>query len=503
MVRDGKLLKIDASDTVAVALEDIAAGEILKNGHVVLTAKEAIDRGHKIALTNIRENEDIIKYGFPIGHATRNISAGEYIHTHNIKTNLKGLEQYTYMPALNKIDAMKPADHTVPQEFMGHVREDGQIGIRNEIWIVNTVGCVNKTSENLAKEAGIRLTGRTDGIFAYTHPYGCSQLGEDHKTTQKILAGLVRHPNAAGVLVLGLGCENNNIDEFKKVLGDYNPQRVKFLACQDVEDEMEEGLKVLDELAVYAQRFTRQPCPVSKLVIGLKCGGSDAFSGITANPLLGVFSDMLTARGGTGILTEVPEMFGAETILMDRCINEDIFNKTVRLINEFKEYYVRHDQEIYENPSPGNKKGGISTLEEKSLGCTQKGGTESVVDVLDYGEQVTTAGLNLLKGPGNDIVACTALTAAGAHMILFTTGRGTPLGGPVPTIKISTNTELYERKGNWIDFDAGRLLTGKSLEDVKQELFDFVLKTASGEIRTKNEKNGYREIAIFKDGVTL
>jgi altronate hydrolase len=503
VVRGGKLLKIDARDNVAVALEDIAAGETLEIGASALTVKETIDRGHKIALSNIRESEDIMKYGFPIGHATRDIAAGEYIHTHNIKTNLKGLEQYTYTPVLNKIDTMKTTRQAEAQQFMGYVREDGQIGIRNEIWIINTVGCVNKTSENLAKEANIRLAGRTDGVFAYTHPYGCSQLGEDHETTQKILAGLVRHPNAAGVLVLGLGCENNNIDEFKKVLGDYNPQRVKFLVCQDVADEIEEGMKLLNELAGYAEQFTRQPCPVSKLVVGLKCGGSDAFSGITANPLVGEFSDMLIVRGGTGILTEVPEMFGAETILMDRCINENIFNKTVNLINEFKEYYTRHNQMIYENPSPGNKKGGISTLEEKSLGCIQKAGTASVVDVLDYGERVTTAGLNLLKGPGNDIVACTALTAAGAHVILFTTGRGTPLGVPVPTIKISSNTELHDRKRNWIDFDAGRLLTGESIEDVKQEFFDFVLKTASGEIRAKNEKNGYREIAIFKDGVTL
>ena len=503
MVRSSKLLKIDAGDNVAVALEDIAAGETLEIGGLRLTAKEDIDRGHKIACRDIAEDGDIIKYGFPIGHATRNIAAGEYVHTHNIKTNLKGMEQYTYTPASQAANAMKPTEKAESQQFMGYVREDGQIGIRNEIWIVNTVGCVNKTSENLAKEANIRLAGRTDGIFAYTHPYGCSQLGDDHKTTQKILAGLVRHPNAAGVLVLGLGCENNNIDEFRKVLGDCKAGRVKFLVCQDVEDEIEEGLKLLDELADYAQTFTRRPRPVSRLVVGLKCGGSDAFSGITANPLVGIFSDMLIDRGGTTILTEVPEMFGAETILMGRCVNEDIFNKTVTLINEFKEYFMRHNQEIYENPSPGNKKGGISTLEEKSLGCTQKGGTASVVDVLDYGERVTMAGLNLLKGPGNDIVACTALTAAGAHIILFTTGRGTPLGAPVPTIKISTNTRLHDRKRDWIDFDAGRLLTGESIEDVKQDFFDFILKTASGEIRTKNEKNGYREIAIFKDGVTL
>ena len=503
MVAGGKLLKINIADNVAIALEDISAGETLKIEGFSLTAREDTGRGHKIALSNIRESGNVIKYGSPIGHATGDIAAGEHIHTHNMKTNLKGLEEYTYKPLLNQTKATDRTGLAGSRLFMGYARENGQIGIRNEIWIINTVGCVNKTSENLAREANTRFSGQTEGIFAYTHPYGCSQLGEDHETTQKILAGLVKHPNAAGVLVLGLGCENNGVDEFKKVLGDYNPQRVKFLICQDVEDEMEEGLKLLGGLVDYAQKFIRQSCPVSKLVVGLKCGGSDAFSGITANPLVGEFSDLLIDCGGISILTEVPEMFGAETILMDRCVNEDIFNKTVTLINDFKKYFVGHDQVIYENPSPGNKEGGITTLEEKSLGCIQKGGTANVVDVLDYGEKVKWAGLNLLKGPGNDIVACTVLTAAGAHMILFTTGRGTPLGAPVPTLKISTNTPLYDRKKNWIDFDAGRLLTDENIDAVKREFFQFVLRIASGEIRTKNEEKGYREIAIFKDGITL
>jgi altronate hydrolase len=362
---------------------------------------------------------------------------------------------------------------------------------------------MNKTAEVLAREASTKYAGKTDGIFAYTHPYGCSQMGEDEQNTQKILAGLVNHPNAAGVLVLGLGCENNNIPEFKKVLGQIDEERVRFLVSQDVEDEIEEGLKLIGELVEYAHWFKRQKCPSSKLVVGLKCGGSDAFSGITANPLVGAFSDILTLQGGISILTEVPEMFGAETLLMNRCVNREVFNKTVALINNFKEYYIKHGQVIYENPSPGNKKGGISTLEEKSLGCTQKGGTGSLTDVLDYGEPATMPGLNLLKGPGNDIVASTALTASGAHMILFTTGRGTPLGAPVPTVKISTNTDLYRRKSGWIDYNAGSLIEGAKMGELKEEFWQYVMAIASGEILTKNEINGYREIAIFKDGVTL
>ena len=396
---------------------------------------------------------------------------------------------------------LRPNEPEIPQ-FMGYVREDGSVGIRNEIWIINTVGCVNKTAEMLAAKAQKEFEGLTDGIFAFPHPYGCSQLGEDHANTQKILTGLVNHPNAAGVLVLGLGCENNNIPEFKKVLGEYNPQRVKFLVTQEVEDEIEEGLKLIKDLVEYAAKFKRQPCPVSKLVVGLKCGGSDAFSGITANPLVGTFSDRITSMGGVSLLTEVPEMFGAEHLLMARCKNKELFDKTVALINNFKEYYIRHNQVIYENPSPGNKKGGISTLEEKSLGCTQKGGRGCVAGVLDYGEKAVEPGLNLLKGPGNDIVACTALTASGAHMILFTTGRGTPLGAPVPTVKIATNTGLYKRKRNWVDFNAGELLQGVPMDKLSDDLFNYVLKVASGE-KTLNEKNNYREISIFKDGVTL
>lgn len=497
MIKSEKLIKIHEKDNVAVSLTNISKGETVTLGDFTVTALEDIDKGHKIAFTDIGEGENIIKYGFPIGHTTRAIKAGEFIHTNNIKTNLKGLLEYSYTPELTTLNTDKKA------EFMGYVRENGEIGIRNEIWIVNTVGCVNKTAEILAKESNKAYAGKTDGIFSFTHPFGCSQLGEDHETYRKILADMVKHPNAAGVLVLGLGCENNNIPEFKKILGSYDEKRVKFLVTQEADDEIETGLALIGELVEYAQTFKREKLPASKLIVGLKCGGSDAFSGITGNPLVGAFSDIFISHGGTTVLTEVPEMFGAETIFMNRCADESIFNKTVDLINNFKSYYIKHNQEIYENPSPGNKKGGISTLEEKSLGCTQKGGTSNVVDVLDYGERVSVPGLNLLKGPGNDIIACTALMASGAHIILFTTGRGTPVGSAVPTVKVATNTDLYTHKNNWIDYNAGQLLEGKSMGEVSKDFFDYILKVASGEIQTKNEENGYREISIFKDGVIL
>ncbi len=483
-----------------------------------------VNTGHKVALKSIAAGEDVIKYGFPIGHATSDIKAGEHVHTHNLKTNLHEKLEYTYR---HKEFPMPEAEG---RTIKAYLRADGNIGIRNDVWIVNTVGCVNKVAEAIAK--------RTGALF-FPHPYGCSQLGGDHRLTQKILRGLIQHPNAGGVLVLGLGCENNNLSVFKEMLGikdnisvtdasdnipacggtgygkekkdstkavggmnnfcSIDETRVRFLNAQDCEDEVEEGVRIVKELQAQAAMEKRVEVPISKLKVGLKCGGSDGFSGLTANPLIGQFSDYLIAEGGSTVLTEVPEMFGAETILMDRCRDEAAFNKTVALINDFKDYFTRHGQEIYENPSPGNKAGGITTLEEKSLGCTQKGGRAQVVDVLDYGDVVTENGLNLLNGPGNDMVAVTNLTAAGCHLILFSTGRGTPLGAPVPTVKIATNSGLAERKKNWIDFDAGPMINGI---DLRQDLIDFVIKVAEG-WETCNERNGYREIAIFKDGVTL
>ena len=493
------ILKINERDNVAVALDTITEGETFSVDSLSIKALEKIDKGHKIALRDIKQGENVIKYGFPIGHATTDIKAGQWVHTHNVKTNLGEISSYEYNPHLSDAEKVE-----TDISFKGFLREDGRVGVRNEIWIIPTVGCVNRNVNMIAQIASQKYAGakNVEGFYAYTHPYGCSQLGQDHLSTQTILANLVKHPNAGGVLVLGLGCENNNIDEFKKVLGEYNPDKVKFLVAQEVEDEIQAGVDLIGELVEYVSRFERKDCPISELVVGLKCGGSDAFSGITANPLVGSFSDKLISYGGSTILTEVPEMFGAETILMNRAINREVFEKTVKLINDFKEYFMRYNQPIYENPSPGNKKGGITTLEEKSLGCTQKGGTSDVVDVLNYGDVVKEKGLSLLNGPGNDIVASTVLAAAGCQIILFTTGRGTPLGTAVPTIKISTNSDLYSRKSNWMDFDAGRLLAGESMEKLTEELLDYVIKVASGQ-KCKAEEMGFREIAIFKDGVTL
>lgn len=493
-----KLLMLSEFDNVAVALEELKQGEEVSVNGKTIVLKQDIPFGHKAAERDLAVNENIMKYGMPIGHAAVPIKQGEHVHTHNLKTNLSGMRSYHYHSREISWPEAEEKD-----SFLGYVRKDGRVGIRNEIFIIPTVGCVNQTAAILQKRARAAFHGRVDDIHAYPHNMGCSQLAEDHRRTQQILKGLINNPNAGAVLVISLGCENNNLNEFMNVLGDYDKDRIKFLVTQDVEDEYKAGMEILSELADYASGFQRERVHTDKLVIGFKCGGSDAFSGITANALCGGINDKLIAQGGSTILTEVPEMFGAETLLMDRCINEEVFQKTVALINNFKKYFQKYKQTIYENPSPGNKKGGVSTLEEKSLGCVQKGGRAPVTDVLDYGEGVKQSGLNLLTGPGNDQISCTNLVASGAVMILFTTGRGNPFGAPVPTVKISSNSALAKRKANWIDYNAGVILEGKSLRAAGDELFSCLLSLASGKKKTKNEENDYKEISIFRDGVIL
>ncbi|MGL5695016.1 MAG: UxaA family hydrolase [Peptostreptococcaceae bacterium] len=491
-------IKINKEDDVVVLLANGIKGDIIIIDEKEIRLLEDTPKGHKVAIKCIKKGQGILKYGYSIGKAKDDINIGEWIHSHNMKTGLEGILEYEFNNN-NLLDEAKNKGIF----FKGYLRENGYVGIRNEIWVINTVGCINKTASLLAKEGNKLINNKVDGVHYFEHPYGCSQLGEDLENTRKILAGLVNHPNAGGVLVVGLGCENNTLESFKEILEPINHNRIKFMNIQDVEDEIEEGKKLISDLVEYASKFEREDIHISKLKIGLKCGGSDAFSGITANPLLGRLSDEVVSLGGTSIQTEVPEMFGAETILFDRASDKEVFDKSVDLINDFKKYFIRYDQVIYENPSPGNKKGGITTLEEKSLGCVQKGGKSIVTDVLKYGEQVQKKGLNLLYGPGNDQVAVTVLAAAGAHIVLFTTGRGTPFGGPVPTLKISTNTDLYTKKKHWIDFNAGELLESKDSKKIDDLFFELIVDTASGEYVAKNEKNGYREISILKDGVTL
>lgn len=490
-------IKIHPADNVAVAVEGLKKTASVATEGQVLILREDIPAGHKFTLCDIPAGEKVVKYGFPIGRAGEFIPAGSHVHTHNLRSDMGAGLTYEYRPEYTELAPQKP------QTFLGFKRPDGKVGIRNEVWIIPTVGCVNAIAKQIEVQAQAFVRGGLEAVVAYSHPYGCSQLGEDHGYTQKALCGLIRHPNASGVLVLGLGCENNHIAEFKKALGPYDENRVKFLNAQDVEDEIAAALDLLKGLCQDAASCVREEIPASELVLGLKCGGSDGFSGITANPLAGSLSDRLIAQGGSAILTEVPEMFGAETLLMQRCRSREVFQKTVKLINDFKAYFMRHNEPIDENPSPGNKLGGITTLADKSLGCVQKAGTAPVEDVLGYGEPIHKKGLSLLQSPGNDLVASNALVFSGAHMVLFTTGRGTPFGCPVPTVKITSNSDLANKKANWIDFDAGRLLEGMDMEALIEEFFQLVLDIASGRKKAKSEALDKRDLAIFKDGVTL
>ena len=498
-MNQSSFIKINPADSVVVCLRNFAKGEQIDVDGTIITLRQDTPMGHKVLIADTPAGNNIIKYGYPIGHAMHDLQAGEWVNENNLKTNLSGTLEYEYHPVDEPLKIAKE-DKT----FNGYVRKNGEVGIRNEIWIVPTVGCVNGIAERLASalEAETHCEG-IDAVHAWHHNYGCSQLSEDHENTRKVLRDIVLHPNAGGVLVLSLGCENNQPDEFMKLLGDYDTSRIRLMVTQKVEgDEMEEGMKILRELYAIAREDKREKCSLSHLRVGLKCGGSDGFSGITANPLVGEFSDYLVAQGGTSILTEVPEMFGAETILMNRCETPELFDQTVKLVNDFKEYFLSHGEPVGENPSPGNKAGGISTLEDKALGCTQKCGRAPVSGVLSYGDRLKVNGLNLLSAPGNDLVAATALASAGCQIVLFTTGRGTPFGTFIPTMKIATNSNLFAHKPNWIDFNAGKLVEGTSMSDLLKEFVEKIIAVANGE-KTQNEKNGYREISIFKNGVTL
>ncbi len=496
MTNQAAYLRINPIDKVVVALRPMKAGEEIAGGVKLL---QDVPQGHKILLQDVKEGEDIIKYGYPIGHALKDMIAGEWVNEDNLKTNLSGTLEYEYKPVDEKLNIAK-SDKT----FNGYKRANGEVGVRNEVWIVPTVGCVNGIAEELAKRLAeeTKLEG-IDAVHAWHHNYGCSQLSEDHENTRKVLRDIVLHPNAGAVLVVSLGCENNQPEDFMAMLGDYDQSRIKLMVTQRVEgDEVEEGMKILRELYAIAKQDKREVCPLSDLRVGLKCGGPDGFSGNTANPLVGEFSDFLVAQGGTSILTEVPEMFGAETILMNRCETKELFDQTVKLVNDFKEYFLSHGEPVGENPSPGNKAGGISTLEDKALGCTQKCGRAPVSGVLGYGERLQVKGLNLLSAPGNDLVASTALAASGCQIVLFTTGRGTPFGTFIPTMKVATNSQLAAKKPNWVDFNAGQLVDGVDMPTVLESFIDKVIAVANGE-PAQNEKNGYREISIFKNGVTL
>ena len=493
------IYRVAADDDVAVALRDLASQETISVGDRSILVTDAIPRGHKVAIRPVSAGQAVRKYSWPIGRATADIPVGAHVHSHNLETLLSGTDEYEYT-ASAATRAKQPA--AAAGSFLGYRRASGKVGTRNEIWILCTVGCVGRTAERIARLAAQKYAGRVDNVVAFPHQFGCSQLGGDLDRTRRLIAGLARHPNAGGVLILGLGCESNQLSKLLTEIPEAERERIRYFAAQAMEDETEAGLQAVEELVKLAEQDQRVPCGLEDLVVGLKCGGSDGFSGITANPLVGRIADRVTAAGGTAVLTEIPEIFGAERLLMERAANREVFEGIVHVVNDFKEYFLRNNQPVHENPSPGNKAGGITTLEEKSLGAVQKGGHATVTQVLRYGERTTKPGLTLLEAPGNDGVSSTALVAAGATILLFTTGRGTPLGFPVPTLKISSNSALARHKSHWIDFDAGKALTAADPETVTDEFLQLIVATASGQ-PARNELNEQREIAIWKDGVTL
>ena len=493
-------IQVHNKDNVAVALENLTKGSTITINNTDVLLNEDLGRGHKISLTSLKSGQEIFKYGYSIGYTTCDTSAGDWIHTHNLKTLLTDEDTFSYQPANHILPKAKEEMPT----FMGYPRANGLVGIRNELWIINTVGCVNHLAQALVRQCKSQFSDSADDFLAVTHPFGCSQLGDDLAQTKQLLASLASNPNAGAVLFLGLGCENNQLSALIAALPDEMGDRVSYFNAQEVDDEEAEGMAHIEILLAAMTDDKRVTCPVSQLTLAMKCGGSDGLSGLTANPLLGRISEKMASYGATVILTETPEMFGAEQVLMNNAANETVFHQIVDLVDGFKQYFIDNNQPVYENPSPGNKAGGLTTLEDKSLGAIQKGGNAPVQDVIKYGEKATVKnGITLLQGPGNDAVSCTALAASGANMVLFTTGRGTPLGVPVPTVKISSNSNLATRKKHWIDFDAGQLLRlDKTQDECTQEFFDLLLEIASGKA-TKNELNQFKEISIWKGGVTL
>jgi altronate hydrolase len=490
-----RALQIHPADSVATLLDDAVAGASVQVGDRAIVARADIARGHKIALVEMRAGQDVVKYGAPIGHASHDIAPGDHVHSHNLATNLSGALDYRYGPS------PAPQARSEAATFMGYRRPDGRVATRKEIWVLPTVGCVGRTAQRIAQGAQHHVGAAVDAVVAFPHPFGCSQLGGDLAATRDMLAALACNPNAAGVVIVGLGCESNQLDQLLARLPERVRAIVRTVVAQTSADEVDEGLAQIDGLVGLIGDRRREPVPLSALVLGVKCGGSDGFSGLTANPLVGRISDRLTGAGGSVVMTEIPEVFGAEHLLMNRAASETVFDGIVTMVNDFKRYFIDHGEPVSENPSPGNIAGGITTLEEKSLGAVQKGGTATVTEVIHYAGQGQRSGLALLEAPGNDAVSGTALAAAGATMILFTTGRGTPLGFPVPTVKIATNHELAARKSGWIDFDAGRVLDD-GFDDAERALVDLIVDIASGR-PTAAERNGEREIALWKRGVTL
>lgn len=496
-------IKLYPQDTVALATSELKKGQTVTVDGETITLLDDIPNAHKIALKDFETGEAVRKYDNIIGYASKPIKKGEWIHSHNEVTGLGKSKEYTY--DFNPISIFPgESDKT----FMGYDRADGGAGIRNHLAIISTVFCANGPLRKLARmaEAKYPATENFDGIIAFDQEFGCSQTGKDLVTTCKIIAGIAKNANFGGVLLVSNGCEMAIPSVLEQYMGDYDKKRIRTLTLQEVEDEFTAGMELIDEIMEEMKDDKRTPININRLHIAMNCGGSDGYSGITANTLLGTLCDTLVKEGAIMNMTEVPEMMGAEHILMNRAADKSIFDDIVKMMYDYDAYFARYGEKAADNPTQGNKAGGLTTLEEKSLGCIQKGGHCAVMEVLEYGERATKNGFVLVSGPGNDLAGVSGQIAAGAVLTIFTTGRGTPCGFAGPTFRLASNTALATRKSNWIDYDAGRLLTAKTPEEVEalnKELYDAIMATVNGQYRTRTEENGYYILGALKDGVTL
>ncbi len=497
-----KLLQLHPTDNVAVARVQVAAGEEIQLGPVVVRVSEPIAAGHKVAIRPIAAGEAILKYGQRIGLAGTHIDVGSWVHVHNV--NAARLEtEYEYCNEL--IEPSKPAES---RTFMGFRRADGKVGTRNYVALISTVNCSATTARYVAMElakSDLRDFPNVDGVIPLVHKGGCafSFGGEDHQQLNRTLAGFARHPNIAARLILGLGCETAQAGHLQSDHGLMQlggpsasrsngplPMVLNIQEVGGVRKTVDRAVGVLRDLLVQANDVRREPIPVSELLVGLECGGSDGASGITANPALGYASDLMVAHGGTAILSEIPEVYGAEQLLTRRSISREVADALLDRIHWWEDYAQRHHASIDNNPSYGNKQGGLTTIFEKSLGAVAKGGTSPLRAVYKYAEPVTERGFVLMDTPGYDPASVTGMVAGGAQVIVFTTGRGSCFGcKPAPTIKVATNTPMFNRMREDMDINAGTILEGATVEDVGREIFEMIIATASGR-QTLSEAQG-------------
>jgi altronate hydrolase len=501
---ENSAIHLHPTDNVAVARVPIPAGTSLRIDGLPVTTMDAIPAGHKVALWDIQPGEVVERYGQVIGRAKQAIQAGRHIHTHNLAFEELQLE-YEFPVGDTPVPTARPDAPT----FLGYQREDGRVGTRNYIAVVAASNCAAHTAEQIARSyEGETMPPNVDGVVAFPHGEGCAHAAEgpDIDQLRRTLGGVLIHPNVSGAVILGLGCETNQIDHYLGV-GGPRSTRLAGLTLQSsggTRGAIEAARRQIARFLEQASAEERTPAPASKIVLGLNCGGSDSFSGITANPALGFCSDLLAELGGTPVLAETTEIFGAEHLLVKRARNREVAEKLLDCIRKYKVYLNRFAGSFDDNPSPGNKEGGLTNILEKSLGAVAKGGTSPLIDVYDYAERVTAPGFTFMNTPGYDPVSLTGLAAGGCNLIAFTTGRGSAIGFPtIPVIKVATNSNTYRRMTDNMDVNAGAIADGEAtVQQIGQAIFDLMLEVATGR-HTCAERLGHKEFVPWRIGPVM